>query len=290
MCKNFTNGLLNKKVLESLILSGACDSLPGNRAQCFEVIDLAIKFGQDFQNQTNSNQASLFGKKEIEIVIEPSLPDIAEWKANEKLAKEKETLGLYITGDPLEDYNNDIKEFSKNLNNNLPKTHQKDLRTGGIITDLRLKYDKNNNPWAIVDIANNSIKTEAFVFSSTYIKYKHLIEKDGLVFIKGKPSNRNYSDDIIKIIVDEIIPLKNIRSTLSNNINIKIDNEINNQQVLSKIKTLAKNNKGNCALVLHFEHGHVSKKIKAGKITVSYSQKFITELREIIGDSNVWIN
>ena len=60
--------------------------------------------------------------------------------------------------------------------------------------------------------------------------------------------------------------------------------------MLSKIKTLAKNNRGNCALVLHFDYGQVLKKIKAGKISVSYSQKFITELREIVGDNNVWIN
>lgn len=291
MSKYFSSGVLNKKVLESLILSGACDSLPGYRAQCFEVVDSALKFGQDFQIHANNDQASLFGANESDIVIEPTLPDIPEWSQNDLLAKEKEILGFYLTGDPLEEYNDDIQEFSNIIGMNNHLNGRSELKTGGIITDIKVRYDKKNNPWAIVFLSNNSFKAEVFVFSSVYEKYTALLEKDGMIFVSGNPSNRsNSDDDIIKIIAEEIIPLEQTRRRLSRNINIKLDSNNDQKKLLSDLKELAIQNSGTCSLILHLSGEQTSQKIKAGQIRVSHSKPFISQLREMVGEKNVWIS
>ena len=155
---------------------------------------------------------------------------------------------------------------------------------------MRPRDDKKNNPWAIVFLSNNSIKTEVFVFSSVYEKYIALLEKDGLIFVSGNPSNRSNSDDIIKIIAEEIIPLEQTRRKLSRNINIKLDSENDQKILLSELKELASQNSGTCSLILHLFGTQNSQKIKAGHLRVSHSKPFISQLRKMVGEKNVWIN
>ena len=97
--------LVNKKVLESLVQCGACDSLEGHRAQNFHVIETAIDFGQDYQgkNRSHVSQHSLFDVDPgvVDVVTPPKLPEVPEWTSQEKLHKEKEFLGFYISGHPL---------------------------------------------------------------------------------------------------------------------------------------------------------------------------------------------
>ena len=103
--------LVNKKVLESLILAGAFDSLNKNRAQLFEAVDLAINYGNQVDKQSNKNQINLFGDQE-ELIKVPDLPIIEDWENQEKLSKEKEVLGIYVSGNPLIKYADTIEELS----------------------------------------------------------------------------------------------------------------------------------------------------------------------------------
>ena len=89
---------MNKKVLECLIKSGACDSLEGNRAQQYSLIDHAIKFGQQYHEDHNSNQSNLFASSENSTYVYPELPKIDDWTKKEKLNFEKEVLGFYLSG------------------------------------------------------------------------------------------------------------------------------------------------------------------------------------------------
>ena len=103
--------LVNKKVLESLILAGTFDSLNSNRAQLFEAVDLAINYGNQIDKNSNKDQINLFGEQE-ELVKIPELPTIEDWDNQEKLSKEKEVLGIYVSGNPLIKYADLIEELS----------------------------------------------------------------------------------------------------------------------------------------------------------------------------------
>jgi len=287
MCKSLSNGIINKKILESLIISGACDSLHENRAQMFGVIEDALKFSQNFKNNQNQNQASLFSDNEDGVIIEPDIPKIEEWKKNDLLAKEKEILGFYLSGDPVADYNDDIKELSIINNKNQNK---ETIRTGGIVVSKKVLYDKRNKPWAIIELVNKFLKIEVFVFAKEYDKFSNLIEKDSLIFVSGTPSKKNTSDDVIKLITNSIYPLETARNVLTKNINI-VFQDSHAKQSLNDILDIVKKNKGKYKLILHFKYGdNQSQKIVSRNYFVSNKKNFIKDLRNILGNKNVWIN
>ena len=129
-----------------------------------------------------------------------------------------------------------------------------------------------------------------FVFSSIYSKNINLLKKDNMVFVLGNPSNRNDNQgNNLKIIAEEIYPLEGIRKKLSNNINIIINNNQKNN-ILQNINKISKNNQGKCNLILHFINSNNVQKILVRHYKVSHSEKFIYELRKILGEKNVWIN
>ncbi len=102
--------LVNKKVLESLILAGAFDSISPNRAQLFEAVDVAINYGQQVDKASNKNQINLFSEEE-DLIKQPALPNIEDWENQEKLKKEKEILGIYVSGNPLLKYSDTLEEL-----------------------------------------------------------------------------------------------------------------------------------------------------------------------------------
>ena len=287
MCKSLSNGIINKKILESLIISGACDSLNSKRSQMYEVIDQAIKFGQNFNNNQNQNQASLFSNDDQNVIVEPEIPLIPEWNKNDLLAKEKEILGFYLTGDPVEDYKDDIKELSIIKNNN---RDSEIVRTGGIIVNKKLLYDKKNRPWAIIEISNQIVKAEVFVFSKEFELFSDLLEKDSLIFVSGTLSTKNQDKDILKIICNKLYALNNIRDKITKSFNIIFD-ESRSKNELEEIKNIISNNKGKYPFIIHFKYGkNQFQKIKSRRYLVSNQQSLLKELRNILGEKNVWLS
>ena len=280
---------VNKKTLESLILAGACDHLDGHRAQQYESIDKVIHFGQLYSKQSNKNQESLFSSEGVDIEIPtPELAEAEEWSSDVCLSKEKELIGFYLSGNPLEPYELDLKDFE------ISKVKGKDsnLRLGGLISSSKLLFDKRNNQWAIITLERMSSKAEVFIFSDLFNQVKDLIHENSMIFVTGKLSNRQSEyDDVIKIIADDVIDIKRVRNKLSRHINIKLSYDKANKEILSKIHNIAKSSKGHCRFILNIESstGYVQR-VVSNDLNVSPDLEFIQKLREILGDENVWID
>ena len=284
--------VINRKSMESLVQSGACDGLHGHRAQVFAVIDDAIRWGQKFNDEISSAQESLFdNENSVSTLPPPALPIVEEWSQDESLRREKETLGFYLSGDPLEKYKNDLHEFANIDLAQIPLEKPDKIKVGGIIRNVNNRYDKNNKPWAIVELNGGIGKADVFVFSEAFEKYKGLLENDACVFIKGSPSNRENDIRTLKIIADDIYPLSRVREKLSRQINILLTNDQNDANLLQKIKDISAENKGHCALMLHLrdENGNI-KHIRANHISVNPDHNFIMNLRKLLGQKNVWIS
>ena len=134
-------------------------------------------------------------------------------------------------------------------------------------------------------------KAEVFIFSDVFNQIKDLLVENNLLFITGKLSNRQNEDDILKIIADDIIPMKNARAKLTRHVNIKIPHSQNDKNILNSIKSLTDLNKGNCRFVLNIEtsSGYLQRMV-AENIKVSHKLDFIIKLRELMGFDNVWID
>ena len=291
LCK-YNSNQINRKTLEALIQSGACDNLVGHRAQLFEIIDEALRWGQKMSAEAMSSQKSLFdGDSNSFSIAPPPLPEINKWNLDDCLIKEKEIMGFFLSGNPLDKFNEDLNEFSNIDLKNLPSQKPSEIRIGGIINNINNLFDKKNRPWAIIEITNSNGKADAFIFNEVYEKIKDYLVKDTCIFIKGTVSDRDQDNEILKIIAKDVFPLDQTRKRLSKYINVMFNYAQNNEILLDKLNNISKNNKGNRSLVLHMqaENGAI-KRMHVKTLRVSDSIKYISELRKLFGSKYIWIS
>ncbi len=282
--------LVNKKVLESLILAGAFDSLNKNRAQLFEAVDLAINYGNQVDKQSNKNQINLFGDQE-ELIKVPDLPIIEDWENQEKLSKEKEVLGIYVSGNPLIKYADTIEELSNyDFSEERILKENSVVKIGGAITNFKLHFDKKNQQMAFFNLDCLGGQAEAIIFHDAFDKYKEIIKDNNIVFLVGHTSTQNDFADL-KLIVDEVVPINHAKKVLKlNEVNIRLPKN-SSKDLMNDIVELANQNKGDHFFVVHIpgENGQ-ERKIISKKIKVSNNNQFLILLRDLLGESNVWID
>ena len=282
--------LVNKKVLESLIVAGAFDSLNENRAQLFEAVDLAINYGNQVDKQTNKNQINLFGEHE-ELVRVPDLPIIEDWDNQEKLSKEKEVLGIYVSGNPLIKYADIIEELSNyDFSEKQILKENSIVKIGGAVTNFKLHFDKKNQQMAFFNLDCLGGQAEAIIFHDAFDKYKEIIKDNNIVFLVGHTSTQNDFADL-KLIVDEVIPINHAKKVLKlTEVNIRLPKN-SSKDLMNEIVELANKNKGDHSFVVHIPGENAQeRKIISKKIKVSNNNQFLVLLRDLLGESNVWID
>lgn len=185
----------NKKAFENLALAGGFDCFSDtHRAQYFHdegdhitFLEKAMKYGSKFQENENSSQVSLFGDASEVQIAEPVVPPCEEWNTMEKLAKEKEVVGIYISGHPLDDYKYEMKYFCnakleelKDLNNFVGKN----ISIGGIITRVEHRVAKNGKGWGMFTLEGYDETYEFRIFGEEYLKFRHFLIQNNFTFIK----------------------------------------------------------------------------------------------------------
>tara|TARA_E500000075_G_C6919407_1_gene283325 strand:- start:172 stop:999 length:828 start_codon:yes stop_codon:yes gene_type:complete len=275
-------------------MSGALDSFKGNRNQKFSAVDDAIKYGQQMQSETNRNQVDMFGSAgmEEELIKVPSLKDIPNWSEKDSLAKEKEVLGFYVSGHPLLEHSEDLEEFTSISFEEQNNINNKDMVViGGMITRIVRRFDKRNREMAFFDLDCLGGHAEVIAFSDCFKSFGNFIEEESVVFIKGKLSDGSDFSDL-KIISDEIIPVKQVRDRLSQRLNIKFSSGQVEGEDVEELMYLARKNQGNCRLIFHLPNQGSIKPLKiiAHNIMVTTDSLFIKNLRTKYGKENVWVD
>ncbi|MFP9099911.1 DNA polymerase III subunit alpha [Flavobacterium sp. RHBU_24] len=186
----------NKKAFENLALSGGFDCFKEtHRAQYFYLdegdnisfLEKAIRYGAKSQENENSSQVSLFGEASEVQIPEPVVPPCEEWSTMEKLAKEKEVVGIYISGHPLDDYKFEMKYFcSHRLEalKNLEPHVNKNLSFGGIISNVQHRVAKNGKGWAAFMLEGYDESYEFRIYGEEYLKFRHFLIGNNFTFIK----------------------------------------------------------------------------------------------------------
>lgn len=288
--------VVNKKILEALIQAGAMDSLEGNRAQNFAAIESAINFAQKYQeNSQNKNQTSLFeiaseGKSDPgqEFLQYPRLPEIPEWSIQERLNREKELLGFYISGHPLDKFEKDIQLFS-NLDWTEPTTFEekKEIRTAAIVSQVKTHIDRKGKFMAFLTLEDRYNSFEVVVFSSAYEKFGDFLNKGEMVFVIGKVNSS--TEESFKLICDEIMPLEEVRNRLAGSIKITINTNNISPEQIEAIHRLVKENPGLVPLIFEIcTNGNGEGLLmKSQKFQVLLSDDFIRKMQEIVGKDSI---
>jgi DNA polymerase-3 subunit alpha len=195
MTKRIDLRAANKKALENLILAGGFDSFLGTlRSQYFHdegdgisFYEKAIRYGAKFQENENSSQVSLFGESSDVQIAEPSIPTCEDWSTMEKLAKEKEVVGIYISGHPLDDYKFEMKYFCNaklEALRSLELYVGKNLSFGGIINNVQHRVAKNGKGWCIFTLEGYDESYEFKIFGEEYLKFRHFFIQNNFTFMK----------------------------------------------------------------------------------------------------------
>ncbi len=290
-CSRVESQNLNKGVIEALVGSGSLDTVPGARWEKFISVEMAVHHGQRVQTLKNTNQTDLFGGGggESAMIREPELSEAPSWNNMDLLNREREYIGFYLTGHPLKGFENEIKTFSTlDLVDLTAVRDEQDIRVGGIISAMKIHYDRRNKQMSFFTLNGLDGSVEALTFSTTFEKYKEYITNDALVFMEGKISKR--SDEDVKVLVNKVIPLEEAQNEYAREVHVAFDPNTVPDGNVNEMQNLARRYSGTCNLIFHLREGEKrERQMLARNIRVSANRSFLRNLRELFGEDNAWL-
>lgn len=282
---------MNKRAVENFIKAGALDCLDGNRRQKMLVYQkISDSISQEKKNSL-AGQMSLFDlvseedKKEFEI----RMPDVEEFGKEELLGYEKEVLGIYLSGHPLENYRGMMEktisaktsDFQQDEETNLPKVMDgQKVIIGGMITDKTIKYTKNNKVMAFLTVEDLVGTVEVVVFPRDYEKSQQFLNEEGRVFIQGRVSAED--DRASKLILEKIRPFDN----MPREIWIQFDNKESYTQQSQELLADLRRSPGDSAVVIYLKDVKAIKKLPVG-YHVQIQDSWLNYMYEKYGKTNV---
>jgi len=250
----------NKKALENLALAGGFDSFLGTtRAQYFHddgdgitFYEKAIRYGAKSQENENSSQVSLFGESSDVQIAEPVIPPCDDWSTMEKLAKEKEVVGIYISGHPLDDFKYEMKYFCNSKLESLKDLNQhlnKNLTFGGIISNVQHRIAKNGKGWAIFNLEGYDESYEFKIFGEEYMKNRHYLIANSFTYIKvlvkeGWTDRDTGKKGDPRLQFSEFKLLQDVFDNFAKKLNILLDVKDLNKDFILKLNAVFHANKG----------------------------------------------
>ncbi|WP_299898141.1 DNA polymerase III subunit alpha [uncultured Aquimarina sp.] len=296
MAKRIDLRAANKKAFESLALAGGFDSFTEtHRGQYFHqdgdgitFLEKAMKYGSKYQENENSSQVSLFGESSDVQIPEPVVPPCEEWGTMEKLAREKEVVGIYLSGHPLDDFKYEMKYFCNgtllnfaDLENNL----NREISFGGVITGVEHRTSKNGKGWATFTIEDYNTAHEFRIFGEDYLKHRPFLVQSTFVYAKAFIKEGWVNRDTGKkgdprIQFNSFQLLHDVMETYARKLTIQLDiNELSDTRI-DKLKELLTEHAGNHTL--NFVIFEMAEKLKlhmpSRKQKVNISPELLTAL------------
>lgn len=288
------NSLVNKRLLEHLILAGAFDTINPNRRQCFESIDSAIGYGGAWATQRSSGMDSLFaveGEGDEAVIPEPSMPDVPDWPRTEKLKREKEVLDFYVSGHPLEAYRLEAENFSDIKFGELPEELEanKPARVCGVVANVRTKLDRRENQFAIVGIEDFTGKAECIFWSDSWRRNASMVTEGAMIFVTGRPEIEGA--DKLRIVVDEVVPVSEALQKFTKGVAVNVRLDDVKEDAPQETLDLFSKHQGEvqCIFRVYDTQGALIGKWSARQAQVAPSRDLIDGLGTIYNPQNVRI-
>ena len=292
--KNFIErltGTVNKRAIENFIKAGALDCLEGNRRQKMLVYSQIVDSIAQEKKNSFAGQMSLFDlvsdeeKKEYEI----RMPDVEEYDKEMILAFEKDVLGIYLSGHPLERYRNIMEkmisakttDFQPDEESGIPKVYDgQKVIIGGMITEKTIKYTRNNKVMAFLTVEDLLGTVEIVVFPRDYEKWQSMLNEDARVFVQGRVNAED--DKPSKLILEKVRAFEDMPQDLWSQFKDKAEYAEKEQELLETLKGYA----GVSAVVIYLKDVNAMKRLPAG-YHARISDSLTGELRKKYGESNV---
>jgi len=276
---------INKRTIESMVMAGALDSVGKDRGLLYASVEDAVSFGQSVQIDRLKGQTSLFGEAENNILPnpEPRISEEGSWSRSKVLSMEREALGFYISGHPMEKYRPQLKLFATTNSekmNDMPDGVQAAL--GGIITRLKINTDKRGRHMGFAGVEDFYGSFEAIVFSDPFEKYKKLLINNNMLLFTGRISKRE--EEKPKLIVNELRPLE----SLSQNSNLLLKLTVSGRRIkkVEEIKRILDKFPGEAKVIILLKQNDITMEIATSQ-QVNPNGELMESLSEILNSENL---
>jgi DNA polymerase-3 subunit alpha len=255
-----SSGAISRSSLESIVLAGGLDSFGTyHRAQFFHketnertFADTVLRFAKEFQHAKSSPQQNIFSDSSVVYLPEPAPPQVDEWTSSYKLKREKEVVGIYLSGHPLDDYALDIKSFCNSnvgMLQDLNSCKGRDMLIPAIVMESEHRFSKNGSPFGTLTIEDYSDSIKLFLWRENYLKYKHFMEPGTFIAIRGKVEASSRGGQL-EFSVANIELLQNLRDKKSKAVQLKVPLKSVTTDFISELNNICMHHPGGCMLQL----------------------------------------
>ncbi len=285
-CDHVDTRLLNKRVLESLIKSGAMDSLGSRRSQMFAVIDRAMEKAQRRQREKTSGQHGLFGgaSAAAEPAEEP-LPDLEEWPEHETLAAEFATVGFYISGHPLSKYVSKLAELGAiDLAGVEGRRNGEEITVAGIVVAMRSMRSRKGERWGILTLQDMTGVLEVLAFPESFARLEAVFKSNAPLLLKGRV---NVEEAGTRLAVMDARRLEDIGQRPPSVMRVRVNLETVDAAVLDELKELFTSKPGSCSVAFDLVSPEGAVATLRADQRVRADQELVREVCRLCGDDAV---
>ncbi|MEP6571209.1 MAG: DNA polymerase III subunit alpha [Gemmatimonadota bacterium] len=283
--------LCNKRVLESLIAAGACDSLGGHRVQMIAALDSALSEAQVRQQEKEAGQASLFGESApTEQPRSGGLPDVPAWSEAERLTREKEVLGFFISGHPLERFRPEVELFGTRTTATLGEWSEHQVTIAAVVTQAKRQISKKTGKeYARLVLEDFHGTADAIVFPEAWAKLNQIVVVDSLVLLSGGFSARDRGEDRAPFVVENARPLEELKSSGALGVSLRWRApDAPMPEAVRAAVALCSAHPGPAPLYIEWSDGNgESLRLRSRRVRVAPDDDLVQALRRLLGETTV---
>jgi len=293
-CERIDPGTANRATVETLVKAGAFDSLGPRRAQLFAAVDRAMQAGASAAADRRSGQLALFGRDDegdAEQSASDSLLDVPEWDERDKLAKEKEVLGFYLSSHPLAEFEKTLGTYCSHTTGEAAALeHRSEVMLGGMLSAVKFAHTKNPKPgspsrYAMFDLEDKHGIIRSILWPEPFVRYGHLVQPDAVLVALGAIDKRSGSDEA-NLIVNELIPLGDLDARFTRGVRIRVMEERHGRQGLEQLYEILRGYPGNCELELVIFLADGSRVTMACRKKVANTPEMRSRVEDLLGPGN----
>lgn len=291
LCQRITSQKVTRRVLETLIKAGVLDSLQGTRHAQLEFLPEALRMAEQHHRDLGTGQTDLFGGT-IAPVEQQSVPALPEWPEEQRLRLEKETLGLYLTGHPIDEYEDELqKVVSRRLVDLVEidsnqRFQKEPVMIAGLVNSVRVQ-STDRGKRAFVQLDDKSAYYEVMMFSDVVEDYGHLLEKEALIVLDGSLNTGHNGE--VRLRVNHIYNMQTMRENLLRKLQLSVSASQFRNGMLEQLQTLLQESVDPVyPLVIDYQNKQASAEVRLGAhLHIPLSDSNLRELRDVLGQDAV---
>ncbi|MCZ6828395.1 MAG: DNA polymerase III subunit alpha [Gammaproteobacteria bacterium] len=284
---------VNRRAIEAMIRAGAFDSLGEDRAVLMASLEEALQAAEQSTSTRNAGMVDMFG----DVVTKPADGDVyanfrkvRPWRSKERLGGERDTLGLYVSGHPIDEYEQELRKFTSCRISDLRADGQKSQIVAGLVVAMRTMKTKRGDTMAILQLDDRSARIEATLFADVYSEHRELLVKDSIVIVEGTVNQDEYNGNL-SLRASSVRSLIQARQNYASELTIELREDMVDAALAAKLQHLLQHANGQCPVIFSYSQSDNRARIRLGASwRVSPSDELLQQLRDCCGNQAVRLN